>query len=283
MSMSTPFIRRPVATALLTIGIFLVGLVAFPLLPVAPLPQVEFPTIQVSARLPGASPETMASSVATPLENQLALIPGITQMSSASGLGSVSITIQFDLNVNIDSAAQEVQSAISAAAGQLPTNLPSPPSYRKVNPADAPILVLSLTSKVLPLEEVSDYGSNVIAQQISQLEGVAQVDIMGERKPAVRVQVDPVKLASLGLSLEDVRGVIAAATVNSPKGSFDGPKQSMAIYANDQILKAEPYNDLILAYRNGAPIRVRDVGRAIDGPEQMRSAASSTTRGVWAS
>ncbi|WP_038163417.1 efflux RND transporter permease subunit [Verrucomicrobium sp. BvORR106] len=281
MSMSTPFIRRPVATALLTIGIFLVGLVAFPLLPVAPLPQVEFPTIQVSARLPGASPETMASSVATPLENQLALIPGITQMSSASGLGSVSITIQFDLNINIDAAAQEVQSAISAAAGQLPTNLPSPPSYRKVNPADSPILVLSLTSKVLPLEEVSDYGSNVIAQQISQLEGVAQVDIMGERKPAVRVQVDPAKLASLGLSLEDVRGVIAAATVNSPKGSFDGPKQSIAIYANDQILKAEPYNDLILAYRNGAPIRVRDVGRAIDGPEQMRSAALiNNERGV---
>ncbi len=281
MNLSAPFIRRPIATALLTLGILLVGIVAFPNLSVAPLPQVEFPTIQVSAGLPGASPETMASSVATPLENQFAKIPGITQMTSSSGLGNVSITIQFDLGVNIDGAAQEVQSAINAAAGQLPTNLPSPPSYRKVNPADAPILILGLTSDVLPLTEVSDYGNNVIAQQLSQVEGVAQVDIMGERKPAVRVQVDPGKLASLGLSLEDVRGVIASSTVNSPKGSLNGPKQALSIYANDQILKAEPYNDLILAYRNGAPVRVRDVGRAVDGPEQLRSAALvNNKRGV---
>ncbi len=281
MSISEPFIRRPVATALLTLAILLVGLVAFPNLSVAPLPQVEFPTIQVSSSLPGASPETMASSVATPLENQFAKIPGITQMSSSSGLGNTSITIQFDLNVSIDGAAQEVQSAINAAAGQLPTNLPSPPSYRKVNPADSPILILGLTSEVLPLTEVSDYGNNVIAQQLSQVPGVAQVDIMGERKPAVRVQVDPGKLASLGLSLEDVRGVIASSTVNSPKGSINGPKQALSIYANDQILKAEPYNDLILAYRNGAPIRVRDVGQAVDGPEQLRSAALvNNQRGV---
>ncbi|MBX3739405.1 MAG: efflux RND transporter permease subunit [Akkermansiaceae bacterium] len=281
MSISEPFIRRPVATALLTLAIVLVGMVAFPNLSVAPLPQVEFPTIQVSSSLPGASPETMASSVATPLENQFAKIPGITQMSSSSGLGSTSITIQFDLNVNIDGAAQEVQSAINAAAGQLPTNLPSPPNYRKVNPADSPILILGLTSEVLPLTEVSDYGNNVIAQQLSQVPGVAQVDIMGERKPAVRVQVDPGKLASLGLSLEDVRGVIASSTVNSPKGSINGPKQALSIYANDQILKAEPYNDLILAYRNGAPIRVRDVGQAVDGPEQLRSAALvNNQRGV---
>ncbi|WP_367874128.1 efflux RND transporter permease subunit [Luteolibacter sp. Populi] len=273
MSISAPFIRRPIATALLTIAILLVGIVAFPLLPVAPLPQVEFPTIQVSASLPGASPETMASSVATPLENQLALVPGITQMSSSSGLGNVSITIQFDLGKNIDAAAQEVQSAISAAAGQLPTNLPSPPNYRKVNPADSPILLLSVTSEVLSLTEVSDYATNVVAQQISQLSGVAQVDVMGERKPAVRVQVDPAKLASLGLSMDDVRGVIAAATINSPKGSINGDRQSYSIYANDQLLKAEPYNDLILAYRKGAPIRVRDVGRAVDGPEQSRSGA----------
>jgi hydrophobe/amphiphile efflux-1 (HAE1) family protein len=281
VSISEPFIRRPVATALLTLAILLVGMVAFPNLSVAPLPQVEFPTIMVSSGLPGASPETMASTVATPLENQFAKIPGITQMSSSSGLGSTSITIQFDLNVNIDGAAQEVQSAINAAAGQLPTNLPSPPSYRKVNPADSPILILGLTSEVLPLTEVSDYGNNVIAQQLSQVPGVAQVDIMGERKPAVRVQVDPGKLASLGLSLEDVRGVIASSTVNSPKGSINGPKQALSIYANDQILKAEPYNDLILAYRNGAPIRVRDVGQAIDGPEQLRSAALvNSQRGV---
>jgi len=273
MSLSTPFIKRPIATALLTIGILLAGLVAFPLLTVAPLPQVEFPTIQISAGLPGASPETMAATVATPLENQLAKIAGITQMTSSSGLGSSSITIQFDLNVKIDAAAQDVQAAISAAAGQLPTNLPSPPNFRKVNPADAPILILGLSSDVLPLTEVSNYASTVIAQQLSQIAGVAQVDVMGERKPAVRVQVDPAKLASLGLSLEDVRGVIASATVNSPKGSLNGPKQSLSIYANDQLLKAEPYNDLILAYRNGAPIRVRDVGRAVDAPEQLRSAA----------
>jgi hydrophobe/amphiphile efflux-1 (HAE1) family protein len=281
VNISEPFIRRPVATALLTLAILLVGMVAFPNLSVAPLPQVEFPTIMVSASLPGASPETMASTVATPLENQFAKIPGITQMTSSSGLGNVSITIQFDLNVKIDGAAQEVQSAINAAAGQLPTNLPSPPNYRKVNPADSPILILGLTSDVLPLTEVSDYGNNVIAQQLSQVEGVAQVDIMGERKPAVRVQVDPGKLASLGLSLEDVRGVIASSTVNSPKGSLNGPKQTLSIYANDQILKAEPYNDLILAYRNGAPVRIRDVGRAVDGPEQLRSAALvNNQRGV---
>ncbi|QJE97489.1 multidrug efflux RND transporter permease subunit [Luteolibacter luteus] len=273
MSISEPFIRRPIATMLLTIGILLTGIICFPFLAVAPLPQVEFPTIQVSANLPGASPETMASSVATPLENQLALIPGVTQMTSASGLGNVQITIQFDLNKNIDAAAQEVQAAISAAGGQLPTNLPSPPNFRKVNPADAPILILSLTSDVLPLTQVSDYASNVVAQQISQLSGVAQVDVMGEQKPAVRVQVDPAKLAALGLTLDDVRGVIASATINSPKGTLNGPRQSFSIYANDQLLKAEPYNDLILAYRNGAPIRVRDVGQAVDGPETARSSA----------
>jgi hydrophobe/amphiphile efflux-1 (HAE1) family protein len=278
MKLSTPFIRRPIATTLLTIGILLVGIVCFPFLPVASLPQVEFPTIQVSGNLPGASPETMASSVATPLENQLALIPGVTQMTSASGLGSVQITIQFDLNKNIDAAAQEVQAAISAAAGQLPTNLPSPPNFRKVNPADAPILILSLTSDVLPVTQVSDYASNVVAQQISQLSGVAQVDVMGEQKPAVRVQVDPAKLAALGLSLDDVRGVIASATINSPKGTINGPRQSFSIYANDQLLKAEPYNDLILAYRQGAPIRVRDVGRAVDGPETIRSSALVNNR-----
>lgn len=281
MNLSAPFIQRPVATALLTVGIFLVGLVAFPQLPIAPLPQVEFPTIQVSASLPGASPETMASSVATPLENQLSRIPGITQLSSSSRLGSVSITVQFDLDIDIDAAAQDVQSAISAAAGQLPVDLPSPPSYRKVNPADSPIFIISIVSDVLPLTEVSDYASNIVAQQLSQIPGVAQVDIMGEMKPAIRIQVDPAKLAALNLSLEDVRRVIASATVNSPKGSLNGPRQSLSIYANDQLLDAEPYNDLILDYRNGAPIRVRDVGRALEGPEQMRSAAlMSNQQGV---
>ncbi len=281
MSISTPFIRRPVATTLLTIAIFLIGAVTFPLLPLAPLPQIEFPTVQVSASLPGASPETMASSVATPLENNLALIPGITQMSSSSGLGTTSITIQFDLDVNVDGAVQEIQSAINAAAGKLPTDLPSPPTYRKVNPADSPIMLLSVQSEILPLTELSDYASNVIAQQISQLKGVAQVSIMGEQKPAIRVQVDPAKLASLGLSMSDVSGVISSSTVNTPKGSLNGSNQSLAIYANDQILKAEPYNDLILAYRQGAPIRIRDVGRAVNGPEDLRSAAwINNKRGV---
>ncbi|MBL9210382.1 MAG: efflux RND transporter permease subunit [Opitutaceae bacterium] len=281
MSLSTPFIRRPIATALLTIAIFLVGSIAFPFLPVAPLPQIEFPTIQVSASLPGASPETMASAVATPLENQLALIPGVAQMTSTSSQGIVQITIQFDLDVDIDSAAQEVQSAISSAAGRLPSELPAPPNYRKVNPADSPIMLLSMQSDILPLTQVSDYAANIVAQQISQLRGVAQVSIMGEQKPAVRVQVDPAKLAALGLTLDDVRGVIASATLNSPKGSLNGPLQSLAIYANDQILEAGPYNDLILAYRKGAPIRVRDVGRAVRGAEDVRAAAwVNNKRGV---
>ncbi|MDF3059601.1 MAG: acriflavine resistance protein [Rariglobus sp.] len=273
MSLSTPFIRRPVATTLLTIGIFIVGLIAFPLLPVAPLPQVEFPTIQVSASLPGASPETMASSVATPLENQLAQIAGITQMSSSSTLGSTSITLQFDLDIPINAAAQEVQSAINAAGGQLPEELPSPPTYRKVNPADAPIMILSVRSDVLPLTTVTDYANNVVAQQLSQLAGISQVNVTGQQKPAVRVQIDPARLAALGLGMEDVRGVIASATINSPKGTLDGQRQSLAIYANDQLTDASPYNDLILAYRNGAPIRIRDIGRAVDDAENTRTAA----------
>ncbi|HEY9250823.1 MAG TPA: efflux RND transporter permease subunit, partial [Rariglobus sp.] len=211
--------------------------------------------------------------VATPLENQLAQIAGITQMSSSSTLGSTSITVQFDLDIAINSAAQEVQSAINAAGGQLPDELPSPPTYRKVNPADSPIMILSVRSEVLPLTDVTDYANNVVAQQLSQLPGVSQVIVAGQLKPAVRVQVDPARLASLGLSMEDVRGVIASATINSPKGNLDGERQSLAIYANDQLVTASPYNDLIIAYRNGAAIRIRDIGRAVDGPENTRSAA----------
>ena len=278
MSLSTPFIRRPIATALLTIGIFLVGLISFPLLPIAPLPQVEFPSIEVSASLPGASPETMASAVATPLETQLAQIAGITQMSSTSSLGSTSITLQFDLDVAINAAAQDVQSALTAAGGQLPLDLPSPPTYRKVNPADSPVILLSVRSDVLPLTAVTDYANTVIAQQISQLPGVSLVNVIGQQKPAVRVQIDPARLAALGLGMEDVRSVIARATINSPKGSLDGPRQNLAIYANDQLTTAAPYNDLILAYRQGAPIRIRDIGRALDGPENVRSVAWVNTR-----
>jgi hydrophobe/amphiphile efflux-1 (HAE1) family protein len=278
ISISTPFIKRPVATTLLTVGIFLVGLVSFPFLQIAPLPQVEFPTIQISASLPGGSPETMASSVATPLENKLALIPGVTQMTSASSVGRTTITVQFDLDIPIDAAAQEVQTAISSSTRQLPRDLPAPPTYRKVNPADSPFMFILMWSDVLPLTTVSDFASNRVAQQISQLPGVAQVDLMGERKPAIRVQVDPGKLAALGLGLDDVRAVIASATVNAPKGNIEGARQSFSIYTNDQILDAAPYNDLILAYRNGSPIRVRDVGQAVAGPEDMYTAALVNNR-----
>jgi hydrophobe/amphiphile efflux-1 (HAE1) family protein len=248
-------------------GIFLVGLVVFPLLPVAPLPQVDFPTISVSATLPGASPETMASSVATPLETQFAQISGLSQMTSTNALGSTSITLQFDLNRNIDAAAQDVQTGIDAAGGQLPKNLPTPPTYKKVNPADSPILLLSVHSDVLPVTTVDDYAENILAQQISQIPGVAQVSIGGQQKPAVRVQVDPTKLAALGLEMEDVANVIVAATVDAPKGSINGPTRSMTIYANDQLLKAAPWNDVVVAYKNGAAVRIRDIGVAVDGPE----------------
>jgi hydrophobic/amphiphilic exporter-1 (mainly G- bacteria), HAE1 family len=267
MSISEPFVRRPIATSLLMGGIFLVGLVVFPLLPVAPLPQVDFPTISVSASLPGASPETMASSVATPLETQFAQISGLSQMTSTNALGTTNITLQFDLNRSIDAAAQDVQTGIDAAGGQLPKNLPSPPTYRKVNPADSPILMLAVHSDVLPVTTVDDYAENILAQQISQISGIAQVSIGGQQKPAVRVQIDPTKLAALGLQMEDVAAVITAATVDAPKGSINGPKRAMTIYDNDQLLKAAPWNDVVVAYKNGAPIRIRDIGIAVDGPE----------------
>ena len=273
MNISEPFIRRPIATSLLMAGILLVGIVAFPMLPVAPLPQVDFPTIQVTGRLPGASPETMASAVATPLEYQFAEIPGVTQLTSTSVLGQTTITVQFDLGRNIDAAAQDVQSSIDAAGGQLPKNLPTPPSYKKVNPADSPIIVYSVHSDVLPLTQVDDYAENVLSQQISRIAGVSQVSLGGQQKPAVRVQVDPTRIASLGIQLEDIAGVIAEATVDAPKGSINGPRHSFAIYDNDQLLKAAPWNDVIVAYKNGAPVRIRDIGVAVDGPENDLSLA----------
>ncbi|ABS66844.1 acriflavin resistance protein [Xanthobacter versatilis] len=273
MNISAPFIHRPIATTLLMAALVLVGAVAYAMLPVAPLPQVDFPTIQVSASLPGASPETMASSVSTPLERQFSQISGVTQMTSTSALGVTSITVQFDLNRNIDAAAQDVQSAINAAAGQLPKNLPSPPTFRKVNPADAPILILSVQSDLYPLTKLDDAADTILAQQISQIAGIAQVAITGEQKPAVRVQVDPSKIAALGMSLEDVRAVLAAATVDQPKGSFDGAAQGFTIYADDQLLAATPWNEVVVAYRNGAPVRIRDIGRAVDGPENARLAS----------
>ncbi|GIQ76717.1 efflux RND transporter permease subunit [Bradyrhizobium sp. ma5] len=279
---SAPFIRFPIGTSLLMAGILFVGLVAYPLLPVAPLPQVDFPTIQITATLPGGSPETMASSVAQPLERQFAQIPGIAQMTSTSYLGTASVTIQFDLNRSIDGAANDVQAAINAASGQLPKNLPSPPTYRKVNPADAPIMLLSATSDTLPLTTVSDSVDAQLAQQISQISGVAQVIIGGQQKPSVRVQIDPAKLVAKGVSLEDVRAAINIATVDSPKGNIDGATRAYTIYANDQLLTAEPWNDVIIAYRNGGPLRIRDIGQAVTGPEDAKQAAwANGKRGVF--
>jgi HAE1 family hydrophobic/amphiphilic exporter-1 len=279
---SAPFIRYPIGTSLLMAGILFVGLVAYPLLPVAPLPQVDFPTIQVTASLPGASPETMATSVAQPLERQLAQIPGIAQMTSTSYLGTAAVTIQFDLNRNIDGAANDVQGAINAAAGQLPKNLPSPPTYRKVNPADSPILLLSVTSDTLPLTTVSDAVDAQLAQQISQISGVAQVIIGGQQKPSIRIQVDPAKLVAKGLSMEDVRAQITLTTVDSPKGNIDGEKRAYTIYANDQLLDSKDWNDVIIAYRNGGPLRIRDIGKAVTGPEDAKQAAwANGQRGVF--
>ena len=273
MSVSATFIKRPIGTTLLALAILLVGVAVWPLLPVAPLPQVDFPTIQVSASLPGGSPETMASNVAQPLERQFSLIAGLSQMTSQSALGSTQITLQFDLNRNIDAAALDVQAAINASTGQLPANLPNPPTFRKVNPADSPIMIMSVQSDALPLTQVSDFADNILAQQISQISGVGLVNVNGAQKPSVRIQVDPAKLATMNLSLEDIRGVIATTTVNQPKGTVDGTHQSFTVYTNDQLLSADPWNDMVLAYRAGAPIRVRDIGVAIDAPENMKIAA----------
>ena len=273
MSISTPFIRRPVATSLLTAAIFLVGLAAFPFLPVAPLPNVEFPTLTVTANYPGASPDTMAATVATPLETQFGQIPGLAQMTSVSVLGSSQITLQFALSRNIDSAATDVLEAINGAEGSLPKDMPSPPTFRKTNPADAPILILAVQSDSVPITEVDDFAENILAQQLSQLPGVAQVIVGGQQTPAIRVQIDPEKLASMGLTLEDVRNVLASATVDAPKGSVDGPDQSYTIYANDQLTVAREYDNVIIAYRNGGPIRIGDIGRAVAGPQNRELAA----------
>ncbi|KRB51360.1 acriflavine resistance protein B [Rhizobium sp. Root708] len=275
MSISSWFIQRPIATSLLMAGLFAVGVAAYPLLPVAPLPQVDFPTIQVSTQLPGADPKTMASSVTQPLERQFGQIPGVTQMTSSSTLGSSSITLQFDLSRNVDGAAQDVQTAINAAGGQLPTGLPSPPTYRKVNPADPPVMVLALTSNTAPLTQVDDFSESILSQHISQLSGVSQVLVFGQQKPAVRLQIEPRKIAELGLGLEDVRTAVTALTTDSPKGSIQGKERTYTLYDNDQILQAAPWNDAIVAYKNGAPVRIRDIGQAVDAAENTQLAAWS--------
>ncbi len=273
MSISEHFIRRPIATTLLMVALAFTGIVAYPLLPVAPLPQVDFPTIQVTANLAGASPETMASSVAAPLERQFGQIAGITQMTSLSTQGATQVVLQFDLDRNIDAAAQDVQAAITSAGKMLPTAMTSPPSYRKTNPADSPIMVLAATSQSLPLTTVDDYAENFLAQQLSQVPGVGQVVIGGTQKPAIRIQVDPRRLAASGLTFEDVRGAVVDATSNAAKGQINLTRTSFTIAANDQLTQPEQYDDVVLAYRNGAPMRVRDVGKAVIAPTDLTIAA----------
>src|SRR5271163_127234 len=272
MNISAPFIRRPVATTLLTLGIALSGILAFVKLPVAPLPQVDYPTISVSAQLPGASPETVATSVAEPLERHLGQIADVSEMTSQSGIGQTRITLQFALNRDIDGAARDVQAAINAARADLPTSLKSNPTYRKVNPADAPILILTLTSDTLTRGDLYDAASTVLAQKLSQVDGIGEVVVGGSSLPAVRAELIPQALYKYGIGLEDVRAALASANAHSPKGGIDVGDQRYQIYANDQANKAEDYKPLVVAYRNGAPVRLSDVGEVIDSVENLRNA-----------
>ncbi len=272
MNVSEIFIRRPIATSLLMAGVILLGLLGYGLLPISSLPNVDFPTIQVTTQLPGASPDVMASSVTTPLEQQFGQISGLTSMNSISSFGVSTITLQFTLDRSIDSAAQDVQAAINVASGVLPANLPNPPVYNKVNPADSAILTLAVTSDSLPIDKVNDYADTLLAQKLSEVDGVGLVTIEGNQKPAVRVQINPAAIAAQGISLEDVRTALAAANVDAPKGSFDGPHQAYAINANDQLFSADDYRAVIIAYRNGAPIRLDDVGRVVDSVENTKLA-----------
>jgi len=269
---SAPFIRRPVATSLLALALALAGVLAFVNLPVAPLPQVAYPTIVVSAALPGASPETMASSVATPLERQFGHIAGITEMTSTSGLGSTTVVLQFDLSRDINAAARDVQAAINAARAQLPANLPSNPSYRKVNPADAPAMILALTSDTVPIPRIYDLASSMLAQEISQMDGVGQVTVGGGALPAVRVELNPNVLNKYGISLEQVRSVLGQANANSPKGQLADQRTSWEVHSSDQLLKASNYVPLIVAQSQGAIVRLTDVGGVIDGVQDIRAA-----------
>src|SRR3984957_10511719 len=275
MSPSRPFILRPVATTLLMAAILMVGIVAYRFLPISALPEVDYPTIQVQTFYPGASPEVMTSSVTSPLEVQFGQMPSLNQMFSTSSAGASVITLQFTLDISLDIAEQEVQAAINAAGNLLPSDLPAPPIYAKVNPADAPILTLALTSKTLPLTQVEDMGDTRLAQKISQQPGVGLVSISGGQRPAVRVQINPRALAKYGLNIDDLRTTLGNANVNTPKGNFDGPAQSSTINANDQISDPKQYLDLVIAYRNGNPVRLQDVATVVSGAE-------NTKLGAWA-
>ncbi|HEX3412046.1 MAG TPA: efflux RND transporter permease subunit, partial [Stellaceae bacterium] len=306
MNISATFIRKPIATALLMAAILLLGLISYELLPVAALPNIDTPTVLVTAGLPGADAQTVAGTVTTPLERQFGQIPGLTQMTSSSGNESSEITLQFARSVSVETAAQAVQAAINAAAGFLPPTMPSPPIYRLTNPADTPVLMLALTSQTLPLTTVSDYANSILAQKISQMPGVGLVGIGGEQNPAIRVQVNPAQLAAVGLDLEAVRTALATATVDQPKGTLYGATQAFALQTNDQLMTAQGFSDYILANRSGTfattaqgtnsmltstaavnpnpgvvgvsgPVRVRDVGRAVVGPQDVNLAGWMNT------
>src|SRR5215203_3752768 len=271
MSVSEPFIHRPIATSLLGVALLIGGALGYWALPVSALPQVDFPTVQVTTQLPGASPDVIASLITAPLERQLGQIPSLSSMTSTSSFGVSQISLQFDLNRDIDGATQDVQAAINAAAGILPRNLPYPPTYAKVNPADAPVLTLALTSETISLRAMSDIADTILGQRLSQLSGVGRVTILGGLKPAVRVQADLARLAAYGISMEDLRNAIAGANVSGPKGSLDGAQQAYTIAANDQIAAAEAYKPIIIAYRNGSPVTIGDVAIIIDGLENDRT------------
>ncbi|HVM95266.1 MAG TPA: efflux RND transporter permease subunit, partial [Candidatus Acidoferrales bacterium] len=273
MNLSGPFIRRPIATTLLMIAIVLFGIVGYRFLPVSDLPNVDFPTLLVTATLPGASPDTMSSAVATPLERQFSTIAGISSMTSVNSLGTTMITLQFDLNRNIDAAAQDVQAAISQSAALLPPDMPSPPLFRKVNPADQPILFISLTSATLPLYTLDEYGETLIAQRISMVPDVAQVQVFGAQKYAVRVKADPRALASRGIGIDEVEQAIRAANVNLPTGTLQGSQRRFTVQATGQLTEAAGYKPIIVAYRNGSPVRLGEVAEVIDGVEDDKAAS----------
>src|SRR5882762_8260320 len=277
MNISEPFIRRPVGTSLLAAGLFLMGIVAYRFLPVAAIPRVDFPVISVSASLPGADPATVASSVAAPLERRLGQISGVTEMTSQSTLGGTSITLQFDLNRNVDRAARDVQAAINAAANDLPINLPSPPTYRKVNPADAPIMILAMISESLKPTQVYENADEIVAQRLSQVEGVSQVFVGGSEKSAVRVQINPAALASTGLSFEEIRTLLGQVNVSSPKGSLESEHNTFSLASNDQLLEAAQYQSLIITQKQNTPILLTSLGRVIEGVENTRTGAWAGT------
>jgi len=270
MSPSRPFILRPVATSLLMTGILLAGFVAYKQLPVSALPEVDYPTIQVITFYPGAGPDVMASSVTAPLERQFGQVPGLKQMTSMSSFGASVVTLQFSLDLNIDIAEQQVQASINAAGTFLPRDLPNPPIYSKSNPADAPILTLSLTSKSIPLARIEDFADTTLAQKISQVPGVGLVSISGGQRPAVRIQANPTALAAYNLSMDDLRVALGQANVNQAKGNLENARESFTIGANDQLMSSKDYAPLIIAYRNGNPIRLSDVAKVVDSAENVR-------------